>query len=275
MNKIEHFTNLSLENIVQNIEGYGEVMEEWRPIPDWEGLYEVSNFGRVKMLRRELVGKNGQKYVFKERIKKPTANKTSQYLMVTLTHNETDRHDTKTVHRLVGIVFINNPLNLPEVNHKKGKTEISIFDLEWTTHSENEKDAYRTGKKVSKKRSECHFARKVGRYLNGELIEEYETMLDAEKQGYGIASIRQAIVNNWKCGGYSWAYLSEIKWQRRAKIGRRVGAFTNDILVLEFKNMEEARECGYDKSNVYKSIKLDNYKIGGFKWRFLDNKKTA
>ena len=78
--------------------------EIWKDILGYEGLYQVSNFGRVKSTK-----------FGKERILKLTKDKDG-YLIVNLYKN--NKSKTLKVHRLVAEVFLPNPYNLPQVNHK-------------------------------------------------------------------------------------------------------------------------------------------------------------
>ena len=92
--------------------------EIWKPIKGYEGLYEVSNFGRIKSIRF------GKEKIMKLQLKK------NNYLDISLTK------DGKTkrflIHRLVAEAFIPNPDNLPEVNHKdECKTNNNVNNLEW------------------------------------------------------------------------------------------------------------------------------------------------
>jgi hypothetical protein len=101
-------------------------MEQWRSIPGYEGIYQVSSEGRVKnayghVLKPEMA-RNGYK-----RIKFFDKKKFQ-------------------VHRLVALAFIPNPDNKEVVNHKNGiKTDNRVENLEWNTWSENVKHAYATG----------------------------------------------------------------------------------------------------------------------------------
>ena len=96
--------------------------EEWTDIKDYEGLYQVSNFGRVKSS-------------YTNRILKPIKH-TTGYLGVNLYKNNVSY--TKTIHRLVAQAFIPNPENKPEVNHiDEDKTNNMISNLEWVTSKEN------------------------------------------------------------------------------------------------------------------------------------------
>ena len=98
--------------------------EEWRDIEGYEGLYQVSNLGRVKSLR----DKNNKK---RELILKPKTMRNG-YLKVDLCKN--GKQKTFTVHRLVATVFISNPKNFPVVNHKdENKLNNNISNLEWCT----------------------------------------------------------------------------------------------------------------------------------------------
>ena len=97
-------------------------MEEvWKDIEGYEGLYEVSNFGRIKSLR---TGK----------IMKPSINR--GYLKCILQND--GKYKMYYVHRLVIQTFIPNPDNLPEVNHKdEDKTNNKVDNLEWCDHKYN------------------------------------------------------------------------------------------------------------------------------------------
>lgn len=254
--------------------------EIWKPFPKWEGLYEVSNMGRVKMLERFVLRKDGKSQTFKEKIKKLTISCTTGYVMVTLTEKSTQRHSTYTVHRVVGIVFIPNPLNLPEVNHLWGdKTKITVNDLEWSTKSDNLKHAYLIGLKKPKIGSDAVTARKVGKYLNGRLIKEYSFMGEAEKDGFSRDGIRQAIINEWQHGGYNWKYIGKSKCRDRVMKTkkRKVAAYKGDKLHKIYENVDFVIKEGHDKSNIYKALKNHNSTSGGFVWKYIDEsiKKTA
>ena len=103
-------------------------MEEiWKDIEGYEGLYKISNLGRVKSLRNfSGVHKKYYKY---EKIMKPVDNGRG-YLTAMLSKNKIKKH--KYIHRLVTQEFIANPYNLPEVNHKdENKKNNCVNNLEW------------------------------------------------------------------------------------------------------------------------------------------------
>ena len=102
--------------------------EEWRDVVGYEGLYQVSNFGRVKSLPR-----NGT--VNMVRILRPNIKKTG-YINYALQKNNALK--TFLAHRLVAQAFMPNPDNLPQVNHIDGdKTNNRVDNLEWCTQLEN------------------------------------------------------------------------------------------------------------------------------------------
>lgn len=126
--------------------------EVWKSVAGYEGLYEVSNFGRVRALARTITDKNGRVSNIKERMMKQPLSNTG-YHHTALTKNKV--LTTTNVHRLIAEAFIPNPDNKPCVNHIDGdKSNNSITNLEWVTHRENMEHAsrrnlFRTGSKHS------------------------------------------------------------------------------------------------------------------------------
>lgn len=101
--------------------------EEWRPVIGWEGLYEVSDCGRV---RSAITGR--------QRSLSPAGN---GYPMVTLKSGR--RMNRTCVHRLVAAAFL-GPSNGLCVNHRDGaRDNNSIANLEYVTYQENERHKYR------------------------------------------------------------------------------------------------------------------------------------
>ena len=113
------------------------IMDEiWKDIKGYEGIYKVSNLGRVLSVRWKTKNK-----LLKQHI-------TSRYLSVTLCLN-TSRKTIK-VHRLVAKHFIPNPENKPEVNHINGIREDNReINLEWCTARENNTHAVKLGLKTN------------------------------------------------------------------------------------------------------------------------------
>ena len=121
--------------------------EIWKPVENYEGLYEVSNFGRVRSLPKEwTTGWNNVKRSHKGFVLKPAKNRDG-YLSVSLSKDGKIKHHS--VHRLVVRAFVGES-NL-DCNHKDGKKENNCVDnLEYCTTRENIKHAYRTGLKSNK-----------------------------------------------------------------------------------------------------------------------------
>lgn len=118
------------------------MLEIWKDIKGYEGLYQISNFGRIKSLPKKRI--NGTNfYIQKEKILKLQL-KTKRYLGINLTKNK--MHKNFLVHRLVAEAFIDNPYDLPQVNHKDcNKLNNNINNLEWCTQEENLNHALRNG----------------------------------------------------------------------------------------------------------------------------------
>jgi len=110
-------------------------IEEWKAIEGYEGLYEVSNLGRVK----SLVSWNGHRYINRKKILNPYKQQASKnyYRSVVKLNKDGKKKDFK-VHRIVAKAFIPNPQNKPIINHLDGNPLNNRVDnLEWCTQQEN------------------------------------------------------------------------------------------------------------------------------------------
>lgn len=113
------------------------MVEIWKDIEGYIGLYQVSSLGRVRSLPREIRNSRNENMMstIKGRILSPSDNG-GGYLHVGLCKNGTIKYHT--IHRLVAKAFIPNELNLPEVNHKDCQpSNNSVDNLEWCTRHYN------------------------------------------------------------------------------------------------------------------------------------------
>lgn len=123
-------------------------MEIWKDIEEFKGLYQVSNFGRVRSIDRIITYKTGTKRLTKGIILTIGQNKLG-YQQVSLSKN--DKMYSRRVHRLVANAFIKNTKNYKEVNHIDGnKKNNKVENLEWCNRSQNMQHAVRLGLKPKK-----------------------------------------------------------------------------------------------------------------------------
>lgn len=120
--------------------------EMWVDIAGWEGIYQVSDLGRVKALARAVVRTKPYPSVLRlEESIKSLARNGNGYLFVFLKRDGT--RQKMFIHRLVAQAFLENPHNKPIVNHKDSDRGNNLLsNLEWVTDSENTKHAYANGR---------------------------------------------------------------------------------------------------------------------------------
>lgn len=121
-------------------------MEIWKPIAGFEGLYEVSNMGKVKsLLKIRKTGRMGTTLrVYPERILK-TSKSPNGYIIASLC--KYGKMHYFTVHRLVALAFLENKNNKDCINHMDcNKENNSVNNLEWCTRSENSIHAGKNGR---------------------------------------------------------------------------------------------------------------------------------
>lgn len=157
------------------------MIEIFKDIAGYEGLYQVSNLGRVKSLNYN--------HTNKERILSP-GNVKGYYQVVFLKNDTLKRY---FVHRLVAQTFLNNPDNLPCVNHKDyNKRNNQITNLEWCDYSYNNRYS---------------LSKKVGCYKDSKLIKVYDALRDVNKDGFYHQSVSKCCKGKLKSHkGFQWRY---------------------------------------------------------------------
>lgn len=162
--------------------------EIWKDVRGYEGLYQVSNYGRVKRTFKK-----------KERFLSGRADKDG-YIEVILSKNQTKKY--VRLHRLVAETFILNPGNKPQVNHKdRNKQNNDASNLEWVTCSENVIHAFTTGRGV-------HHTPVVQYEKNGEIVGFWDSIATASRSlninSPNIVSCCHGRIPS--AGGFVWQY---------------------------------------------------------------------
>lgn len=150
-------------------------MEVWKPIQGYEGLYEVSNMGRVRSFKRISKGNKNAKILSPRK-----CGRNGKYLSVILFNGEKSK--TFQIHRLVAMTFISNSDNKLQVDHINRNTQDNrVTNLRWVNQSENQ---YNT----SRNRLVCYKGKTkpIGQWAN-ELGIKYFTLRSRLCNGWDIA----------------------------------------------------------------------------------------
>lgn len=176
--------------------------EKWKNIKNYEGYYEISNYGRVRRIKYD---DNGNKTQYKlPNYIKPKIDKDG-YLRYTLCLKQKNKQFY--AHRLVALHFIDNPNKLPVVNHKDGNKENNYYgNLEFCTQKYNNLHALKNGLRVMKNNK---LSKKVEQYdLNNNLINTFKSANDAKRlTGFSQGHISECCRGEIKqYNGYIWKY---------------------------------------------------------------------
>ena len=192
---MEIYENLSVESLPN---------EEWRDIIGWEGLYQVSNLGRVKSLPRLYKYVHGE-YLSKERILSPRAcGGQREYLSVALYRGKGAVQ--RKIHRLVAMAFISNSKGYKEVNHiDENKRNNMASNLEWCSRSYN----VNYGRRIEKQ--SAHLQKAVLAFTRrGKFVARFKSIKDAAVwAGVDGSNVSRAIKRDSVSGGYKWRFENE------------------------------------------------------------------
>ena len=178
---VAYFTIMEDKNIWLSLNDLPH--ETWKDVVGYEGLYKVSNLGRVKSIS----------YGERNKIRKPVLAVPGYFGIVLYKNNQPQ---SVRIHVLVAQAFIPNPKNKPEVNHRFGnKKDNRVSELEWMTGQENKKHAYDIGlRKSGCKHWKSKFTEEQIRYIRENCIPsnlEFGISALARKFGVSIATISE------------------------------------------------------------------------------------
>lgn len=167
-------------------------MEEWRDIKGYEGLYQVSNYGRIKSLnyhRRNV-----------EKILTPIKH-SNGYYYINLFKNKKGK--IYRMHRLVAIAFIPNPNNYQLINHKdENKANNNVENLEWCTSKYNSNYGACIEKRVEKQSKKV-----IQLTLDDVFVKEWNSTMECGRNGYIQSKVVQCCNGKRKTHcGFKWKY---------------------------------------------------------------------
>ena len=179
--------------------------EIFREIAGYEGLYEVSNLGNVRSLNYNHTGQT--------RILKSGKHKLGYLLVVLCKDGEMKTHK---VHRLVATAFIENPYNLPEVNHiDENKTNNRVENLEWCHHKYNMTYGTRTERSVKARINNPKFSKKpIQLTLDYIFVKEWESTKECGRNGFNQGNVSMCCLNKYGLQGnvykgFRWMYAED------------------------------------------------------------------
>ena len=176
-------------------------MENWKEIKDYEGYYEISDYGNIRSVAHKVKTKCGayRKSPGRMLIQKTTAKGYKQAHL-----SKGGEAKWFLVHRLVAMAFVPNPNNFPQVNHKDEDKMNNRYDnLEWVTPSDNCKYGHRNDNIIARTRK-C-----VSQFsLDGTFLRTFKTLNGAARETKIGASHICCVCKGKRdqAGGYKWEY---------------------------------------------------------------------
>ena len=162
----------------------------WKDVKNFEGIYQVSNTGMVRTVSRTYISKIGRLHSVIGKVRILYVSNIG-YELITLYKNGVGL--THKIHRMVATAFLNNPNNLPQVNHMDGnKQNNNVGNLEWCSAYDNIAHAERTGLRHSKGEGNSFYNKKHTKETRQLLSELKGTLILDTHTGIYYNSIKDA-----------------------------------------------------------------------------------
>lgn len=169
------------------------ISEVWKPVPNYEGLYDASNFGRVRSL-------------YKNKILSISRNKNGYCAIILYKRGKLKRF---LIHRLVYETFVGSIPDGYEVNHiNEIKTDNSVWNLNLMTHKQNANFGTRN-KRMSSSKINGSGSKPVYQYtLDGVLVRVWPSVNEAGRNGFCVSSIVRCCQGKlMQHKGFLWSYV--------------------------------------------------------------------
>lgn len=271
-------------NLIPNNYKVVDFYEEiWRNIEGYEGLYQISNIGRVRSLDREVRNGNGKRIIKGQILKSITKRG-----YITVTFYRDNKCKNYCVHRLVAEAFIPNPENKPQIDHINTiRDDNRVVNLRWVTRKENMRNPLthekmtgenhpffgkhhteETRKKLSETNSEKVICIETGQVFDsmieaGEIMGVFPTSISAVCRG-----------KNKTSGGFHWAYYPCSEEEMEKKLNEGIGNNKKVVCVETgqvFDSLTKASECvGVSKSSISECCTGKQKTCGGFHWKYYE-----
>ena len=180
--------------------------EVWQDIPDYEGLYQASTYGRIKSVERICVRGRGGAQTLPEKLLKFSIRR--GYCAVHLCKNGMVK--TFAVHKIIALTFLPNYFNLPCINHKSEvKTSNQVWNLEWCTTYYNNNYGSRNIRSKETQQKNPKLGKIVKQFsLEGKLVATYQSTGQAAREnGFSKGNIINACLGKYKQRyGFIWRY---------------------------------------------------------------------
>lgn len=226
------------------------------------------------------INEQGQIYSIKSKMPLKLTKKSNGYMQAKLfvsydTATKKRTYKYPYVHRLVAEYFIENPKNLPCVNHINGdKENNSVHNLEWCSYQENMQHAVRTG--LFKKDTKITNLEEIfqdycsKKYLLSELEQKYNWFSGSRIRNY----LQDYATKTNRLGQFidAWKYQRKLIGSKsRQRASKKVAQYSLDNTLIKVwdSSIDAARELGLNQGNISNAATGRSKTTGGFKWAYV------